>query len=181
IMPYRHVHRGDIVVFHYPVHPSQHFVKRVVGVPGDRAILRQGKVLRVEEVHGDRGVRRVPDGDVPEPRGGSRGEHQRQGNGEPEPLAGRPQPGRVEPRREGTAWPEQWRPRDVGTEPPQIDVGRPALHLRSREQVEHDVAVLHPAERPVGIHVHDETGRALVAAGPGGLGCRHRVSSFIGV
>jgi signal peptidase I len=36
ILPYRPVHRGDIVVFHYPVHPSEHFVKRVVGVPGDR-------------------------------------------------------------------------------------------------------------------------------------------------
>jgi len=39
VMPYREVHRGDIVVFHYPVHPSQHFVKRVVGVPGDRVRL----------------------------------------------------------------------------------------------------------------------------------------------
>jgi signal peptidase I len=36
VLPYRAVHRGDIVVFHYPVHPSEHFVKRVVGVPGDR-------------------------------------------------------------------------------------------------------------------------------------------------
>jgi signal peptidase I len=36
VLPYRNVHRGDIVVFHYPVHPSEHFVKRVVGVPGDR-------------------------------------------------------------------------------------------------------------------------------------------------
>lgn len=36
IMPYRRVKRGDIIVFHYPVNPSQHFVKRVVGVPGDR-------------------------------------------------------------------------------------------------------------------------------------------------
>ncbi len=36
ILPYRNVKRGDIVVFHYPVNPSQHFVKRVVGVPGDR-------------------------------------------------------------------------------------------------------------------------------------------------
>jgi signal peptidase I len=35
-MPYRRVQRGDVVVFHYPVNPSQHFVKRVVGVPGDR-------------------------------------------------------------------------------------------------------------------------------------------------
>ena len=39
IAPYRKIHRGDIVVFHYPVRPSQHFVKRVVGVPGDRVRL----------------------------------------------------------------------------------------------------------------------------------------------
>jgi len=39
ILPYQPVRRGDIVVFHYPVHPSQHFVKRVVGVPGDRVRL----------------------------------------------------------------------------------------------------------------------------------------------
>src|ERR1700721_789834 len=35
LMPYRRVQRGDIVVFHYPVNPAQHFVKRVIGVPGD--------------------------------------------------------------------------------------------------------------------------------------------------
>jgi signal peptidase I len=35
-MPYSRIRRGDIVVFHYPVNPTQHFVKRVVGVPGDR-------------------------------------------------------------------------------------------------------------------------------------------------
>src|SRR5579863_1526690 len=36
VMPYRAVQRGDIVVFHYPVTPALHFVKRVIGVPGDR-------------------------------------------------------------------------------------------------------------------------------------------------
>ena len=36
LMPYRQVKRGDVIVFRYPVHPTQHFVKRVVGVPGDR-------------------------------------------------------------------------------------------------------------------------------------------------
>jgi len=36
LMPYHRVQRGDIIVFRYPVHPSQHFVKRVVGLPGDR-------------------------------------------------------------------------------------------------------------------------------------------------
>src|SRR5207244_156593 len=35
VMPYRVVRRGDIIVFRYPVNPTQHFVKRVVGVPGD--------------------------------------------------------------------------------------------------------------------------------------------------
>jgi signal peptidase I len=38
-VPYRSVHRGDIIVFRYPVNPTQHFVKRVVGVPGDRVRL----------------------------------------------------------------------------------------------------------------------------------------------
>jgi signal peptidase I len=36
LLPYRKVQRRDIVVFHYPVNPAQHFVKRVVGVPGDK-------------------------------------------------------------------------------------------------------------------------------------------------
>jgi signal peptidase I len=39
VLPYRKIQRGDIVVFHYPVRPSQHFVKRVVGVPGDHVRL----------------------------------------------------------------------------------------------------------------------------------------------
>jgi signal peptidase I len=36
LLPYREVRRGDIVVFKYPFYPHQHFVKRVIGVPGDR-------------------------------------------------------------------------------------------------------------------------------------------------
>ncbi len=43
-MPYRRVRRGDIVVFHYPVNPTQHFVKRVIGIPGDRLRLVNKKV-----------------------------------------------------------------------------------------------------------------------------------------
>ncbi len=35
VLPYTQIHRGDVVVFHYPVRPEQHFVKRVLGVPGD--------------------------------------------------------------------------------------------------------------------------------------------------
>ena len=44
ILPYRRIQRGDIIVFHYPVNPSQHFVKRVVALPGDRLRLINKKV-----------------------------------------------------------------------------------------------------------------------------------------
>src|SRR5947209_15907274 len=39
LIPYQQIRRGDIVVFHYPVKPAQHFVKRVIGVPGDHVRL----------------------------------------------------------------------------------------------------------------------------------------------
>lgn len=39
LMPYRPVERQDIIVFRYPLDPKQHFVKRVVAVPGDHVKL----------------------------------------------------------------------------------------------------------------------------------------------
>jgi signal peptidase I len=36
------IHRGDLIVFHYPVDASMHLVKRVVGLPGDHVRLRDG-------------------------------------------------------------------------------------------------------------------------------------------
>jgi len=36
ILPYTEVKRGDIIVFRYPVDITQTFVKRCIGVPGDR-------------------------------------------------------------------------------------------------------------------------------------------------
>src|SRR5271165_1501248 len=39
LLPYHAIHRQDIIVFRYPVNPRQHFVKRVVAVPGDRVRL----------------------------------------------------------------------------------------------------------------------------------------------
>src|SRR5271157_5732036 len=39
LLPYQSIQRQDIIVFRYPVNPKQHFVKRVVAVPGDRVRL----------------------------------------------------------------------------------------------------------------------------------------------
>jgi signal peptidase I len=36
--------RGDIIVFHYPLDPSQNFIKRVIGLPGDDIKVQDGKV-----------------------------------------------------------------------------------------------------------------------------------------
>ena len=38
------VHRGDIVVFHYPLDPQKSYIKRVIAVPGDRVRIDDGQV-----------------------------------------------------------------------------------------------------------------------------------------
>jgi signal peptidase I len=46
ILPYRQLERGDIVVFLYPEDPRQTWVKRIIGLPGDRIRLVKGQVVR---------------------------------------------------------------------------------------------------------------------------------------
>ena len=38
------IHRGDIVVFHYPRDPEKSYIKRVIAVPGDRLRIERGEV-----------------------------------------------------------------------------------------------------------------------------------------
>ena len=38
------IERGDIVVFHYPFDPSKSYIKRVIGVSGDRVRIVEGQV-----------------------------------------------------------------------------------------------------------------------------------------
>jgi len=44
VLPYRQLQRGDIIVFKYPYADHQHFVKRVIGLPGDRLKVVDGDV-----------------------------------------------------------------------------------------------------------------------------------------
>jgi len=45
ILPYTPIKRGDIIVFRPPMSPQQHFVKRVIGLPGDRIRMRDKQVF----------------------------------------------------------------------------------------------------------------------------------------
>ena len=46
LLPYRDIQRGDIIVFRYPVDPKQIFVKRAIGLPGDRIRIENKQVFR---------------------------------------------------------------------------------------------------------------------------------------
>jgi signal peptidase I len=53
VLPYRDVRRGDVIVFKFPFQDHPHYVKRVVGMPGDRIKIVDQKTYvngeRVEE------------------------------------------------------------------------------------------------------------------------------------
>jgi len=46
LLPYRDIQRGDIIVFPNPLGPGQTYVKRVIGIPGDRIHLENRQVVR---------------------------------------------------------------------------------------------------------------------------------------
>lgn len=60
--------RGDVVVFHPPAHLNQAWVKRVIGLPGDRIVMRNGYLSingqKLKLVRDGNGKMELPDGSV---------------------------------------------------------------------------------------------------------------------
>lgn len=45
LMPYRPVHRDEVIVFLHPTEPGMYVVKRIVGIPGDHIHLEHGQLF----------------------------------------------------------------------------------------------------------------------------------------
>lgn len=43
--------RGEVVVFHYPNDPTQYFLKRIVGLPGERVKVQGGQITIYNSAH----------------------------------------------------------------------------------------------------------------------------------
>lgn len=43
--------RGDIIVFDYPKNPKIKFIKRVIALPGEKIVIKKGKVFIYNEMH----------------------------------------------------------------------------------------------------------------------------------
>lgn len=45
--------RGDIIVFRYPKNPQEYFIKRVIGLPGEKVQIKNGEVVIYNQANPD--------------------------------------------------------------------------------------------------------------------------------
>jgi signal peptidase I len=42
---FKSIERGDVIIFRYPLKPNKYFIKRVIGLPGERISIKDGNVF----------------------------------------------------------------------------------------------------------------------------------------
>jgi len=45
VQPFKELQRGEVVVFRYPRNPEKFFIKRIIGLPGEKVEIKDGKVI----------------------------------------------------------------------------------------------------------------------------------------
>lgn len=45
--------RGDVIIFHYPNDPSQFFIKRIIGLPGEKIEIKNNEIVIYNREHPD--------------------------------------------------------------------------------------------------------------------------------
>jgi signal peptidase I len=53
VNPFRELKRGEPIVFRYPKNPSQYFIKRVIGLPGEKVEIKDSQVVIFNNDHPD--------------------------------------------------------------------------------------------------------------------------------
>lgn len=48
---FREPARGEVIVLRYPLQPSRFFLKRIIGLPGERVVIKDGKVFIYNAEH----------------------------------------------------------------------------------------------------------------------------------
>ncbi|NCU42453.1 MAG: signal peptidase I [Candidatus Moranbacteria bacterium] len=49
VEPFRELKRGDVVVFRYPKNPSIFYVKRIIALPGEKILFKEGRIEIIEK------------------------------------------------------------------------------------------------------------------------------------
>lgn len=48
---FREPERGEVLIFKYPLDPSKYFIKRIIGLPGEKVTIKDGVVTIVNKEH----------------------------------------------------------------------------------------------------------------------------------